>query len=116
LLPYAEMDPILGKRKRRADLEASTSPAPVDTASTKHLQALFRKHFEAKYKPLPTLSLAQPSTGEDDSISSESEQSDWEGIDADNSSNIPVIEHIDRPATTDDVPRSELKKFMVHRL
>lgn len=112
---HLEMTTTLGKRKRRADIKDPTSPEPTDAASTEHLQALVRKHFEAKYKPLPTLQIVQNApVASNDLGASESEDSEWEGLDGTKGQAVPVIEHVARPNVGKDaVPKSELKTFMV---
>ena len=110
------MPTLLGKRKRRASLNDSASPEPTDTASSEHLQALFRKHFEAKYKPLPPLEVARGPTASVASDACDSEESEWEGLDNGDGpgESVPVVEHITRPKMGgDEVSKAEGKMFMV---
>ena len=110
---------ILGKRKCR-DLIAkpdSTNAADHSTSTDADLQALFRQHFEAKFKPLPQAfqkASQQPQTTLIDS-EEPSNESDWSGLsDGGNDNSVEVIEHTNSTgAKRIEVPRNEIKTFMV---
>lgn len=116
------MAPALGKRKRvtRAELEqASRSPSPSSGSSNdsegEDLQAVFRRAFEAKFKPLPTES-KKPKIEESlvqQENESEEEDSDWSGI-SDDENQVEVIEYHDPRREVDDAgnERAEMKAFM----
>lgn len=108
------MPSVLGKRKSR-----NTEPA----ISEEEAQAIFRRHFEAQFKPLPEQS--KPKTAVVDDVaatdSDESDESEWGGIsdeeDEDDMSE-PSVEVVDHTSSTTHDPtaamsRRELKAFMV---
>lgn len=114
LAQITEMTAILGKRKRRNQLDDHTIERVNST--DQQSQALFRQHFEAQFRPLegpPSIETKEPTP--DLTKSEDSEDWEWTGLsDNDGGANIQVIEHT---ATTGakraDVPRKELKTFMV---
>ncbi|EMD92654.1 hypothetical protein COCC4DRAFT_190071 [Bipolaris maydis ATCC 48331] len=114
------MGPALGKRKRvtRAELEReSRSPSPSsgssDDSGAEDLQAVFRRAFEAKFKPLPT----EPKKPKIEAIpiqeheEEDEEESDWSGI-SDQENDVEVIEYHDPHRELDDTERAEMKAFM----
>jgi hypothetical protein len=73
------MSKVLGKRKARAAEEKSQ----VDLEDA---QEIFRRHFEAQFKPLAVAPIRPPPTVEaedDEDPGSEAEDSEWEGISED---------------------------------
>ena len=105
----------LGKRKRRdqvGDPDGVEDHRPHEDNAD--LQALFRQHFEAKFRPLESMNLpvqeqrlaGSPPAGEDES-------SDWEGLPEDEGHGPKIIEHNVSLASSDGVPTEELKSFMV---
>jgi hypothetical protein len=114
------MAPTLGKRKRvtRAELEQpSRSPSPSSDASdsgAEDLQAIFRRAFEAKFKPLP----AEPKKPKIEKVEVEEKEeedeneSDWSGISDAEEDSVQVIEYKDARRTRDDTERAEMKAFM----
>ncbi|USP78552.1 hypothetical protein yc1106_05826 [Curvularia clavata] len=115
------MAPALGKRKRvtRAELEQpSRSPSPSsgsgDDSEKEDLQAIFRRAFEAKFKPLPTEpkkpKIEETPVQKDEP---EEEESDWSGI-SDDENQVEVIEYHDPRREVDDAgnERAEMKAFM----
>ncbi|KAG9196176.1 hypothetical protein G6011_01297 [Alternaria panax] len=115
------MAPALGKRKRisRAELEQpSRSPSPSspsgDDAGAEHLQAIFRRAFEAKFKPLPAepkKPRVQETPVEEEAEEAEAEESDWSGI-SDDENGVEVIEYQDPRRELDETERAEMKAFM----
>ena len=111
------MPPILGKRKRRNQILASDSDAESrpDQGASQRLQDLLQQHFEAKFKPLEGSDhhvhkqqhvRAQPP--EDDA------QSDWTGISEGDGKEPAQVVHYDTAENSSiDVPKEELKIFMV---
>lgn len=73
-----EMPSVLGKRKARA-------PAPERSeAELEAAQALFRKHFEAKFDPLPEAApVRAEQENEEDLRSESSDDSEWDGLSGD---------------------------------
>ena len=112
------MAPALGKRKRvtRAELEQpSRSPSPSsasgDDSGAEDLQAIFRRAFEAKFKPLPVEpkkpKIEEPPVQEEP----DEEESDWSGI-SDNENGVQVVEYQDPRRELDETERAEMKAFM----
>lgn len=67
------MAPVLGKRKARpVDREPATEPEDA--------QAIFRRHFEAQFKPLPVAAKPVLAAGSEDETDSDGEDSEWDGI------------------------------------
>jgi hypothetical protein len=119
------MAPALGKRKRisRAELERSSPSASPSSASSESggedLQAIFRRAFEAKFKPL-TVEPKKPKIAEmeaeeeeqdDDNHNNEDEDTDWAGI-SDEEDHIEVIEYQDSRLDEDDTAKAEMRAFM----
>ncbi|KAL1793465.1 hypothetical protein ACET3X_008447 [Alternaria dauci] len=112
------MAPALGKRKRvtRAELEQpSRSPSPSsgsgEDSGAEDLQAIFRRAFEAKFKPLP-VEPKKPKIEETPvQEEPEDEESDWSGI-SDNENGVEVIEYQDPHRELDETERAEMKAFM----
>ena len=110
------MAPALGKRKRVPRAELARSPSPSsgsdDDSEGEHLQDIFRRAFEAKFKPLPTEPKKAKIEGtpvqEDES---EEEESDWSGI-SDHENDVQVVEYHDTQHELDDTERAEMKAFM----
>lgn len=80
------MAPMLGKRKRPEVQAAGKSPkarqpsrsvSPIDVDDA---QAIFRRHFEAQFKPLPESKVVVKSAVEPADIPEEEEESDWDGL------------------------------------
>jgi hypothetical protein len=109
------MASLLGKRKRRAPPPAKTSPS--ESEDEDQLRALFAKHFEAKFKPLPIetpkIALEDPS---EPSKEEESEaESDWSGISSTHTPAITIIEHKTRtlqPSSSETSSKNDLKAFL----
>ncbi|KAL9101085.1 MAG: hypothetical protein Q9187_009284, partial [Circinaria calcarea] len=107
------MKVILGKRKRRDQLDNHATEQVGNT--DEQLQALFRQHFEAQFRPLegpPSKETKEPTpdlTGAEDS-----EDSEWTGLpDGESDIDIEVIEHTaSSGAKRAAVPRDELRTFM----
>ena len=76
------MAAILGKRKRQVrENNRSTKPASEEPSETQNedVQDIFRRHFEAHFKPLSTTK--KPVKAVDKNlIDEEEEESEWEGI------------------------------------
>lgn len=110
------MAPTLGKRKRRDEL-ADENDNPGESAkdqSTNELQNLLRQHFEAAFEPLEEFQpethiadITQADTSESEAIS------DWSGFSEDDGDGAEVIYHSNSRTSKADVPREELKTFMV---
>lgn len=115
---------MLDKRKRRNELDSTSShgddsevwhPQPPD------FKALFKKHFEAKFEPLAKDDQGPPAQAllADEATNEGSESdSNWSGISDEDAPQAELIHHTTFYSTRTDVPRDEIKSFMVnlHRL
>ena len=112
------MAPTLGKRKRisREELERpSRSPSPSSSSNDsggEDLQAIFRRAFEAKFKPL-AVGPKKPKIEklEVDKDDEEEDESDWAGI-SDEEEDVEIIEFKDSRLDHDDTSKAEMKAFM----
>lgn len=108
----------LGKRKRRAEATEPVRKAPAPPvepeSDNEDLQAIFRKAFEAKFKPLEVEKEKEPESvqeveeGEEDS----EQDSDWEGI-SEPEDAVEVIEHTFSQGPRERADKQALKAFMV---
>jgi hypothetical protein len=81
------MTTMLGKRKRKApetkrkEREVSAESSEVDEEDA---QAIFRRHFEAQFKPLPEVRRKAVKVVEEvEDENDEEDDDDWEGISGD---------------------------------
>lgn len=103
----------LGKRKRRyqtASDEHSIETDPDGNAA--ELQALFRQHFETRFKPLEGFALpvgrVQTTTCLDEDVAT-----DWEGLsDNEDPKGPQIIQHYAPQSAEIDIPKDELRAFM----
>ena len=116
------MASLLGKRKRTNKGTVSTAVSQRETAAAnaeenaQELQDIFRRAFEAKFKPL----VVEPKASFEDVGESEEEtpsEDDWDGLSADDddeeaSGLVQVVEH-GIIAETETLTRAEMKAFMV---
>lgn len=110
----------LGKRKRSQPTEPSdkttqsSSPSLDSDEDTRTLQDIFRRHFEAKFKPLP---LEKPHASEpvgedqDEDVDSTDEDAEWSGFS--DEEDVEVVEHSHDTFSTTAHDRHDLKAFMV---
>lgn len=124
------MAPTLGKRKRvtREELERpSRSPSPSsgseESDDGEDVQALFRKAFEAKFKPLDIEPVHKKVKGdeiEDDDEEREEEDSDWSGISSGEDEDDDGVEVFDYAANNrqprEKMSKAELRAFMVRSI
>ena len=108
---------VLGKRKRRDQIESEdSSPDTVADDTPANLQIWFRRHFEAKFKPLegdffPANAVQVPTPPSKES------SSDWEGLSDDESFRGPAVVQHDVPYRVEDAfSKDELKAFMAWTL
>ena len=105
---------MLGKRKRQSvDMSRRTREGDSDASDSPELDAqeIFRRHFEAQFKPLPEVKKPIKYVEELPEDESE-EESEWGGI-TDEEDGVQVVEHTDAQARTAAMSKEELKKFMV---
>ena len=118
------MASLLGKRKRTNKAEARSASsksekiaAPSVEENAQELQDIFRRAFEAKFKPLVVESKAVLEDGEEVEDRADSED-DWVGLSADDDEEeagqgqVQVVEH-GTIAETEALTRAEMKAFMV---
>jgi hypothetical protein len=108
------MASMLGKRKRRT-IEISKGDrdeSGESDASGLDVQEIFRRHFEAQFKPLPAAQKSLKPVAEESADESE-EDSDWEGISDDEENAVQVVEHTEAQARAAAMSKEELKSFMV---
>lgn len=108
------MAPTLGKRKREtADSSRKARIIESEESDTLELDAqeIFRRHFEAQFKPLPPI--RKPTTViEQESEDVSEEESEWDGISEAGEGMVQVIEHTDAQRIA-AMSKEELKAFMV---
>jgi hypothetical protein len=108
------MATLLGKRKRKIPPQKPTSPS--ESEDEDQLRALFAKHFESKFKPLPVL--AQMTAPEDSSEALEEDseaESDWSGISSPQVPVVTIIEHKTptlQPSSLESDSKNDLKAFL----
>ncbi|KAJ4348993.1 pre-rRNA processing and 40S ribosomal subunit assembly [Ascochyta clinopodiicola] len=109
------MAPQLGKRKRvtREELERpSRSPSPSSGSDNEDMQELFRRAFEAKFKPLD-VAPKKPKVEKTpivDEAEEDEEESDWSGLSDDESNKVEVIEYIDAAYDSDEEASKAAKR------
>ena len=106
----------LEKRKRREELtDEDVAPGQLldkDTASEMH--NVLRRYFEAAFEPLAEHHALPAATTSIDADSSEVESgSDWDGISEGQSDSAEIIDHAKSSLSKAEVPKEELKTFMV---
>ena len=106
----------LGKRKRREELlDEDVTPGRLlnkDNASDFH--NILRRHFEAAFEPLPDHQALPAATTKFDPEGSEAgSESDWDGISEGQSDSAEIINHAKSGLLKAEVPKEELKTFMV---
>ncbi|KAF2004394.1 hypothetical protein P154DRAFT_616944 [Amniculicola lignicola CBS 123094] len=112
------MKAALRKRKRitREELE-HLSPSPSSASESdegEDLQAIFRRAFEAKFRPLE-VAPKKPKMEEEEMPKpeepEEDEETDWSGISSDEDG-VEIIEYSDTHTRNEEAARSEYKTFM----
>jgi hypothetical protein len=111
----ARMVPTLGKRKREtADSSRKARIIGSERSDSLELDAkeIFRRHFEAQFKPLPSIRKPTKVTEQESEDVSE-EESEWDGLSEDGDGKVQVIEHTDAQSRMAAMSKEELKTFMV---
>jgi len=107
------MASALGKRKSRHTAQGSVS-------AQEDAQAIFRRHFEAQFKPLPPATAAKTEVlqEEDEETDTDASESEWSGIEDENEpETIEVVLHDSVSKSTDSsMTKKELRAYMVMRL
>ena len=107
---------MLGKRKRSAPSTAMVAPEDSASGSQEDLQEVFRRHFEAQFKPLPDQKPQMgPSKTTETDLGPDEDVSDWDGISTDEEElSIEVVEYATPiKAEKPELSKEELKGFMV---
>ncbi|KAH8814891.1 hypothetical protein F5884DRAFT_154889 [Xylogone sp. PMI_703] len=109
------MASTLGKRKRevtKASKEQSKVDSPDPDSIEQDAQEVFRRHFEAQFKPLPAVKRKQvkPIEVEPMDEGNSSADSEWEGISEEEG--VQVIEHTEKKVEVPRMSKTELKAFM----
>lgn len=105
----------LGKRKRLIveTYKEDQREGSNDSGSAElDAQELFRRHFEAKFKPLPVVKKVE-TVLEEVPVDEPEEDSDWDGISDDGGCAVEVVEHTDAQSRIVLMSKEELKAFMV---
>jgi hypothetical protein len=117
-LQSIEMTTTLVKKTRQAPLTTGNlqrSSSEESGSSEIHAQEIFRRHFEARFKPLPTVEKSVKVVEETPRKSSE-EDSEWDGISDEEERGVQVVEHVDAQLQMTAMSKAELKAFMVRFL
>jgi len=115
------MSSTLGKRKRVGNPAVNVGPSkelePTSTSNDNaaDLQEIFRRAFEAKFKPLP---VEEQKTPQEDAVEIEENEEvgddDWEGLSQDDEEEIPKVQVVEVGAVTaPELSRAQMKAFMV---
>jgi hypothetical protein len=109
----------LGKRKRpngdaiRPASENSSNSDSENDQDQRRIQEIFRQHFEAKFKPLPT---SQPDkTIEENEVELENsgEEEEWSGLSSTEENGVLEVDHTNTSTSTTERDKDEWKSFMV---
>jgi hypothetical protein len=109
------MATTLGKRKRRAaEVHKDEQRKEYEVSDSPDLDAqeIFRRHFEAQFKPLQVLRRAAKVVEEVEEDESE-EGSSWNGLSEDEGNRVQVVEHTDAQSRMAAMSKDELKALMV---
>ena len=101
----------LGKRKRRTEV-ATADSSDHTGANEQDINDIFRRAFEAKFKPLPVESEADPSPALRAEPASEEEDTIWSGLSEDEAA-VQVVEHTNPDLNTAVLDKSAKRAFMV---
>jgi hypothetical protein len=112
--------PTLGKRKRvtRSELEQPSRSASPSSDSQESggedLQAIFRRAFEAKFKPIEIEPVHKKSTQVEVEEEDEEDESNWAGISSEDDGNgVEIIEYAGVQRVDEDkASKAELRAFM----
>ncbi|CAG8960493.1 hypothetical protein HYFRA_00008212 [Hymenoscyphus fraxineus] len=118
------MSTNLGKRKRKVGaVTASKSKRREERSGSEEsegaqldAQEIFRRHFEAQFKPLP---IVQKATEEAEDLSEEDdddEEEEWGGISEPEEGGVEVVEHTDAQTRMAAMSKEELKAFMSSKI
>lgn len=109
------MAPLLGKRKRRVQLEEASeenSAKGLDPQEDE-LSGLFKQYFEANFEPLPTLQLSGSANVTDALQDDTDDETDWEGLSNEDGDLAKVVDYSAPRHGESGLSRDEIKSFMV---
>ncbi|KAI9818558.1 MAG: hypothetical protein M1827_000617 [Pycnora praestabilis] len=106
-----------GKRKRKESQNPETLKVRASSEDDEELEAVFRRHFEARFKPLKERKhKTQPIhhvLGQTDQEENDDDESDWDGLSGnEGEAKVEVVEHAATDSSTVMHPKAELKSFM----
>lgn len=107
---------LLGKRKRRTDIDRKDNAICIlsDNEASDNLQALFRQHFEAQFKPLDIAHTPQSKHElEESQVRTNDSESDWEGLSDEEKVEIHFIQSSKANRQKYEMSNDEFKSFMV---
>jgi hypothetical protein len=109
------MAPALGKRKRQAARQAADDHQDDENTSLleQEAQEILRRHFEAKFKPLPQVQKKADVVDEEQLEESSVEGSEWGGILDEEQDAVQIVEHTDSQSRITTMSKDELKAYMV---
>ncbi|KAF2158221.1 hypothetical protein K461DRAFT_290466 [Myriangium duriaei CBS 260.36] len=109
---------LLGKRKRRAEAvskDIGDQAERPESPDRDDVNEIFRRAFEAKFKPLPEQKPKQKSEPEEPlpEAVSDDEDSAWSGVSDDDTAQVEVVQHSAAPITKgESMSKSEKRAFM----
>lgn len=120
--PKPARKPVAPSVPSPAVTKAQSEEKEGDESDSEDLQAIFRRAFEAKFKPLPdaehkqkTEAIAAPEDEDEEMEEGEGEEDDdaWDGI-SEVADEVEVIEHADvRRAPEERLDKRQMRAFMV---
>ncbi|KAH6719640.1 hypothetical protein BKA61DRAFT_220261 [Leptodontidium sp. MPI-SDFR-AT-0119] len=110
------MSTKLGKRKRAPHKKEPAHRAESEDSGSEEMntQEIFRRHFEAQFKPLPAVK--REITVEEVPQEESEEDSDWDGISDGEENGVQVVEHTDALSRMAAMSKEELKSFMSSKI
>ncbi|KAF2680609.1 hypothetical protein K458DRAFT_344923 [Lentithecium fluviatile CBS 122367] len=107
------MPATLGKRKRVTREELASPSSGSQESGGEDLRALFRRAFEAKFKPVDIEPVKKKSRQVEVEEEDEEEDSDWSGISSEDADGVEVVEHAGtRWDNNDKASKAETRAFM----
>lgn len=110
-----KMTPTLGKRKRQAARHTEDGQEEHEHTNLleQEAQDILRRHFEAKFKPLPQIQKKAEVVNEEEPEVAPEEDSEWGGISDGEQDAVQIVEHTDGQSRIVTMPKDELKSYMV---
>jgi hypothetical protein len=111
------MATTLGKRNRRSSRSPEDSRQDEEQSGSfgRDAQEVFRRHFEAQFKPLPQVEKTVKVFEEEPDDESE-EDPEWDGISDEEQTAVQIVEHTDQLSQITTMSKGELKSYMVRFL